>query len=73
MFVPTYRYTVAEFDPAKPWLVTGEIKAEEVDLSGGEDFYDWAARNWPDSRSNLRRHLNRGAVRSTETTDSMFE
>jgi hypothetical protein len=48
--VRTYRYTVAEHDPDRPWIIVGEIRSLTVDLQAGQNFYDWAAREWPRPR-----------------------
>jgi hypothetical protein len=48
--VPTYAYTVAEYDPAQPWVVIGPLRRMTVELPEGEDFLAWAARTWPPPR-----------------------
>jgi hypothetical protein len=50
MFVREYRYTVAEHDPERPWIVVGEIRCLAVELEDDENFYGWAAARWPRSR-----------------------
>ena len=49
-FVTPFRYTVAEHDQSRPWVVVGEIRHLTVDLDRAEDFADWAAERWPQSR-----------------------
>jgi hypothetical protein len=50
MFVPEFRYTVHEHDPAEPWLVVGETRHLTVDLDEAGEFATWAAENWPRTR-----------------------
>lgn len=45
-----YSYTVAEYDPDKPWLVLGPLRRMTVELDDGEDFLAWAGRTWPPPR-----------------------
>jgi hypothetical protein len=49
-FVSAYRYTVAEYDPQRPWLLVGEIRHLTVELDDEHSFTSWAARRWPASR-----------------------
>ena len=49
MFVPTYRFTITEHDPAKPWLILGR-EALTATLHEGLSFFDWAEERWPRSR-----------------------
>jgi hypothetical protein len=42
--------TVAEHDPARQWIVVGDIRHMTVDLEDGAEFYEWAAQAWPRSR-----------------------
>jgi hypothetical protein len=49
-FVTAFRYTVAEHDPSRPWVVVAEIRHLTVELDRAEDFADWAAERWPQSR-----------------------
>ena len=48
--MPTYSYTVAEYDPVKPWIVLGPVRRMTVELEAGEDFFQWAAQAWPKAR-----------------------
>ena len=48
--VPEYRYTVAEYDPEKPWLIVGPRLRMTVELDEGEDFTIWATQAWPAPR-----------------------
>jgi hypothetical protein len=50
MFVSEYRYTVAEYDPQRPWLLVGEIRHLTVELDDEHSFTSWAARKWPAPR-----------------------
>jgi len=47
--VPEYRYTVAEHDPEKPWLVRG-ITHGTVTLEDEASFFEWSAMHWPAPR-----------------------
>jgi hypothetical protein len=47
VFVPEFRYTVAEYDPRQPWLLVGEIRRRTVELEDADTFTAWAARRWP--------------------------
>ena len=47
MFVRTYRYTIAEHDFERPWIIVGEIQHLTVELEDSQSFYEWAAREWP--------------------------
>lgn len=48
--MPGYRYTVAEYDPGRPWVVVGPLREFAVELEEGEDFRAWAAQAWPRPR-----------------------
>jgi hypothetical protein len=48
--VPEYRYTLAEYDPERPWVLVGPLRRLSVELDEGEDFLVWAARTWPRPR-----------------------
>ena len=50
MFVPRYCYTVAEYDPGRPWVVVGPVRRMTVALDEDEDFLTWVARAWPRPR-----------------------
>ncbi|HEX4011727.1 MAG TPA: hypothetical protein VHX62_17025 [Solirubrobacteraceae bacterium] len=52
--MPEYRYSVAEYDPARPWIVVGEVRQLTVSLSDDEDFTEWAACEWPAPRYEVR-------------------
>jgi hypothetical protein len=45
-----YRYTVAEYEPRRPWVVVGPLRELTVNLDDGEDFRAWAAQAWPRPR-----------------------
>lgn len=45
-----YRYTVAEHEPGRPWIVIGDIRHLIVQLEDSENFYEWAAQTWPRTR-----------------------
>lgn len=53
--MPEYRYTVAEYDPARPWVLVGALRQLTVELDEGEDFAAWAARAWPRPRYQVHR------------------
>ena len=36
--VPTYRYTVTEYDAHRPWLIVGPLRRMTVELEEGEEF-----------------------------------
>ena len=42
----TRRYSVAERDRDRPWIITA-IEHLSVDLEPGVDFWDWAVERWP--------------------------
>ena len=48
--MPIYTYTVAEYDPHRPWLVVGPLRRMTVELPDGADFLAWAAQAWPQPR-----------------------
>lgn len=48
--MPAYSYTVAEYDPERPWVVVGPLRRMTVELAEGEDFLAWAAETWPSPR-----------------------
>jgi hypothetical protein len=45
-----YRYTLAEYDPKRPWVMLGPLREFTVELEEGEDFRAWATRAWPRPR-----------------------
>ena len=47
--VRVYSFTVAEHDPAKPWLVVW-TERRTVKLENDQDFHRWADERWPRSR-----------------------
>lgn len=49
MFVPTFAFTVREYDPARPWVLTGE-RHVTVDAADEVDFRRWADETWPRAR-----------------------
>jgi hypothetical protein len=59
VFVPEFRYTVAEYDPRQPWLLVGEIRRLTVQLEDAEAFTAWAARRWPAPRYKAEREPRR--------------
>jgi hypothetical protein len=48
--VREYRYTVAEYDPQRPWVLVGEIRQLAIQLDDQENFTVWAAQAWPPPR-----------------------
>jgi hypothetical protein len=42
-----YRYSVAEHDADRPWIVVGEIRHLTVEIADDQSFFDWAAGEWP--------------------------
>jgi hypothetical protein len=60
MFVPEYRYTVAEYDLQRPWLLVGEIRHLAVELEDVHSFRSWAAQKWPAPR--FRAELDAGQL-----------
>jgi hypothetical protein len=48
--MPTYSYTVAEYDPVTPWVVLGPLRRMTVELDADENFFEWAALAWPRPR-----------------------
>lgn len=46
MFVPSYSFTLTEYDDARPWIVRGQAR-REVELEPGVNFFAWAAEAWP--------------------------
>jgi hypothetical protein len=55
--VPTYRYTITEYDAARPWVSVGPLRRMTVELEDAEDFAVWAAQAWP--RPRFQADLNR--------------
>jgi hypothetical protein len=51
----SYTYTVAEHDPARPWILVGEIRRLTVELEDGQNFYEWAVTEWPGPRFKVER------------------
>lgn len=49
-FVREYRYTVAQHDLQRPWIIVGQIRHLAVELEDDESFHEWAARAWPRPR-----------------------
>jgi hypothetical protein len=45
-----YRFQVSEHDPARPWIVVGEIQYQTVSLEDEVNFYDWSSQRWPSPR-----------------------
>jgi hypothetical protein len=45
-----YRFQVSEHDPARPWIVVGEIQHHTVSLEDEVNFYDWSSQRWPSPR-----------------------
>lgn len=45
----SYSFTVTEYDPERPWIVLGTGR-HTVELEAGEDFFAWAAKQWPAAR-----------------------
>lgn len=50
MFVPTYAFTIIEYDPDRPWVLLGEQRRETVDLDDDTEFWPWANAAWPRDR-----------------------
>jgi hypothetical protein len=50
MFVPVFRYSVMEHDPVRPWLVVGDARHLEVELTSVGAFAAWASERWPPDR-----------------------
>jgi hypothetical protein len=48
--MPEYRYTVAEYEPTRPWVLVGALRQLSVELNEDEDFAVWAAQAWPRPR-----------------------
>ena len=48
--MPEYRYTVAEYEPTRPWVLVGAPRRLSVELDDGEDFAAWASQAWPRPR-----------------------
>jgi hypothetical protein len=46
----TYRFTITEHDPKKPWLVVGSVERRTIDLPDELNFYEWAGKRWPRQR-----------------------
>jgi hypothetical protein len=53
--MPEYRYTVAEYDPARPLVLVGALRQLTVEFDESEDFAAWAARAWPRPRHSALR------------------
>jgi hypothetical protein len=49
-FVGRVHYTLAEYDPDRPWVLVGEIRHLMVELDDNDTFSTWAARAWPPPR-----------------------
>jgi hypothetical protein len=44
-----YSFTVTEHDAEKPWIVLSTGR-HSVQLEDGEEFFAWAAEQWPRER-----------------------
>lgn len=53
--LPEYRYTLAEYEPTRPWVLVGALRRLSVELDDDEDFVVWAARAWPRPRYQVDR------------------
>jgi hypothetical protein len=69
MFVRIYRYTIAEHDGERPWIVIGEIQHLTVELEDSRSFYEWAAREWPGPRFDVQ--LDSVERRSNDSAPSL--
>jgi hypothetical protein len=47
--VPTFSYTVTEYDPKKPWLAISTSR-RQVELDDAHSFVHWAHERWPAPR-----------------------
>jgi hypothetical protein len=47
--VPEYGYTLAEYDPERPWIVIRQGH-RTVTLDAGLNFFEWAHEQWPAPR-----------------------
>lgn len=48
--MPTFRYTVVEHDPDRPWIIVGDTRHLTVDLEDASDFPGGVTRHWPRDR-----------------------
>lgn len=48
--MPTYRYTLTEYDTNKPWLIKSTSTGLTVQLERAGDFAEWASGQWPKPR-----------------------
>jgi hypothetical protein len=48
-FVPTFAYTVTEYDLDKPWLAIS-TSHHQVELDDTRSFHEWASSHWPAPR-----------------------
>jgi hypothetical protein len=44
-----WSFTLTEYDRDQPWIVVSTGR-DSVELSDGEDFYQWARERWPPPR-----------------------
>jgi hypothetical protein len=49
MFVPSYSFTIIEYDPHRPWVVVAKQRGT-VELENDTDFAPWALTTWPEPR-----------------------
>jgi hypothetical protein len=42
----TYRFTLTEHDPDRPWIVRGQDR-QTITLAEGANFFEWAHEQWP--------------------------
>jgi hypothetical protein len=45
----TYRFTLTEYDPDRPWIVRGQ-DVQTITLADGASFFEWAHEHWPAPR-----------------------
>jgi hypothetical protein len=48
--VRMYSFSITEHDVANPWLVVGENQRRTIELEDDENFFLWAAREYPRDR-----------------------
>lgn len=46
----TWRYSVTEYDPARPWTILSVRNGMSIELDDDSRFWEWAYERWPTPR-----------------------
>ena len=52
--MPTYSFTLTEYDPERPWIVVARHEHHTVELEEGVAFFAWARDQWPPPRWSIQ-------------------